>query len=78
MWKEIRWLLASRLILWSFKLIAKEMSKEGIEHGDDWACNTCGSSGVWDIIKNGVAEFKNALWYNNHIKEFECYYCYLK
>ncbi len=62
----------------SFKILKRS---EDIKHGDECSCD-CGAEGRWDEMSLGKdkneAEFEDAVFFNKHEKQVECYDCWLK
>jgi len=47
-------------------------------HGIHMGCPTCGSRGKLDTLSEEIAEFKDSIWWNPTLEQWECSDCYLK
>lgn len=48
------------------------------EHGQKMDCPVCGASGTYDVMACGQTVFKDSIWWNEHIKGYECVECWDK
>lgn len=60
--------------------IEQDIINSSIKHGDSFECPTCGTPGRLDLDTptGKKPAFEVSIWWNTHIKCWECTECWLK